>query len=148
MPCTSASITYVDINCKINRQTARSLKSMKDRSESPHCPHTLCSPSSRLWSNKKTARTDTGATPLFLKLGEFFPWTVIRILMMFTVTAGGRTQHTRSSSFSGATQPHTPASGNIETGVNGQHVLLSLHYKTVRVSTTLKSAMLLCCHLP
>ena len=50
--------------------------------------------------------------------------------MMFTGTAGGATQHTRSSSFSGATQPHTPASGNIETGANEEHVLLLLqdHY--------------------
>ena len=79
------------------------------------------------------AGTDGRANPLFLKLGEFFPWTVIRILMMLTVTAGGS-----SSSFSGATlltpRPReTEKLGQIEN-------MFCYYYKTI---LALKSAMLL-----
>ena len=89
-------------------------------------------------------RTDGRANPLFLKLGEFFPWTVIRILMMLTVTAGGSTAaHSVVLLYS-----HPGLGKHRNWGKWRTCSIIITHYKTIMVSTTLKSVMLLCCHLP
>ena len=101
IPCTYGNIAYIDINCKNNRQMPAAWKVWRIGVKIPfvfalpapsQCPHTLCISSPQLSSpasDRKTeelqqglSRTDSRATLLFLKLGEFFPPALIGILMI------------------------------------------------------------------
>ena len=100
IPCTYGNIAYIDINCKNNRQMPAAWKVWRIGVKIPfvfalpapsQCPHTLCISSPQLsepWESQKNwgapARTDSRATLLFLKLGEFFPPGLIGILMIST----------------------------------------------------------------